>query len=110
MGRSKLTRLTDLVVYYVPEALQQNVGLTRTLSLIIGGCVQTMFVFGSFYPTFFADRVGRRAPMIWGSIGCGVSMMMIAVLLSFQGTSQEHATSSASVAFFFTYMLIFGAR
>jgi len=30
------------VVYYVPTALQNNVGLSANLSLVIGGCVQTM--------------------------------------------------------------------
>lgn len=64
-----------------------------------------MFVLGSLYPTFYADKVGRRKPMLWGSAGLGLSMMMIAILLSFQGTSKEKATSSAAVAFFFTYML-----
>jgi hypothetical protein len=34
--------------------------------------------------------------------------MMISILLSFQGTSVAKPTASASVAFFFTYMLIFG--
>lgn len=92
-------------VYYVPEALEDNVGLTRNLSLIIGGCIQVMFVLGSLYPTFYADKVGRRKPMLWGSLGLGLSMMMIAILLSFQGTSAQKATSSAAVAFFFTYML-----
>lgn len=99
----------NLVVYYVPEALESNVGLTRNLSLIIGGCIQCMFVIGSFYPVFYSDKVGRRKPMIWGSIGLGISMMMIAILLSFNGTSNQKATASAAVAFFFTYMLIFGA-
>lgn len=64
-----------------------------------------MFFFGSLYPTFFADSVGRRKPMLWGSAGLGFSMMMIAILLSFQGTSVQKPTSSAAVAFFFTYML-----
>lgn len=64
-----------------------------------------MFVIGSFYPTFYSDKVGRRKPMIWGSAGLGISMMMIAILLSFNGTSREQATASAAVAFFFTYML-----
>ncbi|KAK6391578.1 hypothetical protein LTR65_004413 [Meristemomyces frigidus] len=103
----------NLVVYFVPTALQDNVGLTRNLSLVIGGCVQTMFFFGSLIPTFFLDRMGRRNPMMWGSAGLSVSMMLIAVLLSFQrpGYSETlaKATSSASVAFFFTYMLFFGA-
>lgn len=99
----------NLVVYYVTTVLQDNVGLSRNLSLILGGCINAMFVVGSIYPTFFADRSGRRAPMIWGSIALGICMMMIAVLLSFKDTSSSHATSSASVAFFFLYMIAFGA-
>ena len=90
--------LTVISVYYVPEALENNVGLTRNLSLIIGGCIQTMFVFGSLYPTFYADKSGRRQPMLWGSLGLGICMMMIAVLLSFQGTSKEKPTASAAVS------------
>ena len=93
-------------VYYVPEALENNVGLSRNLSLILGGCIQIMFVIGSFYPTFYSDKVGRRKPMIWGSAGLGVSMMLIAILLSFENTRIERQTASAAVAFFFTYMLV----
>ncbi|KAB8237297.1 putative MFS sugar transporter [Aspergillus alliaceus] len=99
----------NLIVYFIPTVLKNNVGLSRNLSMIIGGCVQIMFVIGSLFPTFFVDRVGRRTPMIWGSFGLGVCMMMVSILLSFKGKENEHATSSASVAFFFIYMLIFGA-
>jgi hypothetical protein len=47
--------------------------------------------------------------MMWGSLGLAISMMLIAVLLSFtldRGFSAKlnKATSSASVAFFFTYV------
>lgn len=101
------------MVYYVPTALQNNVGMTHNLALVIGGCVQTMFFFGSLIPTFFLDRLGRRRPMMWGSLGLAISMMLIAVLLSFHSGGYSpalaQATSSASVAFFFTYMFIFGA-
>ncbi|KAK0277482.1 hypothetical protein LTR91_006112 [Friedmanniomyces endolithicus] len=104
----------NLVVYYVPTALQNNVGLSANLSLVIGGCVQTMFFFGSLIPTFLLDRMGRRRPMMWGSAGLAISMMLIAVLLSFStargySPTLQKATSSASVTFFFTYMFIFGA-
>jgi hypothetical protein len=71
--------------------------------------------------------------MMWGSFGLSISMMMISILLSFKGmpfihiktegerqaksdcmcffigTSVEKPTASASVAFFFLFMLIFGA-
>lgn len=40
-----------------------------------------------------------------GSIGLGISMMLIAILLSLNGTAHEEQTASAAVAFFFTYML-----
>lgn len=103
----------NLVVYYVPSALQNNVGLTRNLSLLIGGAVQCMFFVGSLVPTFFLDRLGRRRPMMWGSFGLALSMMMIAILLSFHrpqfSPQLSKKTSEASVAFFFTYMLIFGS-
>ncbi|KAK5165291.1 uncharacterized protein LTR77_009389 [Saxophila tyrrhenica] len=105
----------NLVVYYVPTALEENVGLKPNLSLVIGGCVQTMFFFGSLIPTFFLDKMGRRRPMMWGSLGLAISMMLIAVLLSFHAMPDKYskslgtATSSAAVAFFFTYMFIFGA-
>ncbi|KKK13841.1 hypothetical protein ARAM_003560, partial [Aspergillus rambellii] len=99
----------NLIVYFIPTVLKNNVGLSQNLSMIIGGCVQIMFVLGSFFPTFFVDRVGRRAPMIWGSLTLGISMMMVSILLSFKGTANEHQTSSASVAFFFIYMFAFGA-
>ncbi|KAF2713936.1 putative Myo-inositol transporter 1 [Pleomassaria siparia CBS 279.74] len=101
----------NLVVYYITSVLQINVGLTRNLSLLLGGVINMMFFFGSLYPTFCLDKTGRRNPMMWGSFGLGFSMMMISILLSFQsnGGSLAKATSSASVAFFFVYMLVFGA-
>lgn len=51
--------------------------------------------------------------MMIGSFGLGISMMMLSILLSFSrpqySESLQHATSSASVAFLFTYMLFFGS-
>ena len=99
--------------YYVPSALQQTVGLSHNLSLVIGGAVQCMFFVGSLIPTFFLDRLGRRRPMMWGSLGLAISMMMLSILLSFSfmnySQSVAKATASAAITFFFTYMLIFGA-
>jgi hypothetical protein len=66
-----------------------------------------MFMLGSLFPTFYLDRpwMGRRKTMMIGSFGLGVSMMMIAILLSIGSKN----ASSAATAFFFTYNLIFGA-
>ncbi|KAF2996122.1 hypothetical protein E8E14_002596 [Neopestalotiopsis sp. 37M] len=101
----------NLIVYYITSVLQYNVGLDRNLALILAGVINAMFFIGSLFPTFFLDKYGRRKPMMWGSFGLGISMMMVAILLSFQprGGDIAHATASASITFFFTYMLIFGA-
>ncbi|KAL3482334.1 hypothetical protein BJX99DRAFT_242997 [Aspergillus californicus] len=89
--------------------LKVNVGLDPKTSLLLGGVIQVMFVIGSFYPTFYSDRLGRKKPMMWGSFGLFLCMMMISILLSFKGTRQEKTAGGASVAFFFLFMLIFGA-
>jgi len=94
----------NLVVYYITSVLEDNVGLERNLALLMGGVINLMFPIGSLFPTFTLDRNGRRKPMMWGSLGLGLSMMMIAILLSFrsEGGDVSQATASASVAFFFT--------
>ncbi|KAL4921913.1 hypothetical protein BDW62DRAFT_208077 [Aspergillus aurantiobrunneus] len=89
--------------------LEVNVGLDPKTSLLLGGVIQVMCAIGSFYPTFYSDRLGRKKPMMWGSFGLFICMMMISILLSFKGTPQESAAGSASVAFFFLFMLIYGA-
>lgn len=63
-----------------------------------------MFIVGNTAPALALDRMGRRPTMLYGCAGLSVCMMMIAILLSFGQTP----TSSAAVAFFFLFMLIFG--
>ena len=41
----------NLVVYYVTSVLQDNVHLSRNLSLLLGGVIQIMFPIGSVSPT-----------------------------------------------------------
>ncbi|KAA8646389.1 hypothetical protein EYZ11_005230 [Aspergillus tanneri] len=99
----------NMIVSYVTTVFESNVGLSKKMSLLLGGIIQVMFVIGSIYPTRFADQIGRRKPMMWGSLGLFFCMMMISILLSFKGTTYEKQTASASIAFFFLYMLVFGA-
>ncbi|KAL1860575.1 hypothetical protein VTK73DRAFT_7274 [Phialemonium thermophilum] len=100
----------NLVVYYILTVLQSNVGLEHRLAQIIAGCIQLMFPLGSLLPTLALDRMGRRSTMMWGSAGLCVSMLMVSALLSqADGTDRGKSFAAGSVAFFFTYMLIFGA-
>ncbi len=98
----------NLVVYYIPSVLVQNVGLSARTAQILGGCINMMFMFGSLLPSFALDRMGRRKTMLWGCSGLSICMLMVAALLSRVGYDNGHACASAAVAFFFLYMLIFG--
>ncbi|MCJ1297571.1 hypothetical protein MMC08_000358 [Hypocenomyce scalaris] len=95
----------NLVVFYIPSALTINVGMGASQAQIISGCVQIVFMLASLLPSFALDRMGRRKTLLTGLIGIGFSMMMIAILLSFDGNPK---VASASVAFFFLYEFIFG--
>lgn len=88
----------NLVVYFIPSVLVQNVGMTPHMAQIIGGCVQMMFMFGSILPALALDRMGRRKTMMWGSAGLGICMLMISILLSRVGFIGGQACASASVA------------
>ncbi|KAL6407857.1 hexose carrier protein [Ilyonectria robusta] len=99
----------NLVVYYVPSVLVQNVGQTAQMAQILGGCIQIMFMVGAILPALALDRMGRRKTMMWGSLGLGFCMMMVAILLSqANNASNGDKCATAAVAFFFLYQLIFG--
>lgn len=67
-----------------------------------------MFMLGSLLPAFCLDRMGRRRTMMIGSFGLGVCMMMVAALLSQVDKPNGTSYASASVSFFFLFMLIHG--
>ncbi|PQE10857.1 sugar transporter protein [Rutstroemia sp. NJR-2017a BBW] len=95
----------NVIVFYAPTVLETNVGLSKDTSLVVGGCINLAFAIGSIVPSIGLDKMGRRKPMMIGSFGMGLSMMMIAILLSFE----KPGTSKAAIAFFLTFMLCFGA-
>jgi MFS family permease len=82
--------------------LENSVGLGRNTAIIAGGCINLAFAAGSLVPALGSDYFGRRKPMMFGSLGMALSMMCVAILLSFNGTSKERVTANASIAFFVT--------
>ncbi|ONH64959.1 Sugar transporter STL1 [Cyberlindnera fabianii] len=100
----------NLINYYITTVLIQNVGLDRNLAMILGGCCVICFTIGSLVPSFYSDKLGRRLPSAFGHACCGLCMMMVTILLSFQDDpSKSKSTGAASVAFFFLFQLVFGA-
>ena len=91
-----------MIVFYIAPVLEGSVGLGRNTAIVAGGCINLAFAAGSLIPAFGADYLGRKKPMMFGAAGMGLSMMCIAILLSFNGTSKETVTANASIAFFVT--------
>ncbi|KAL4863500.1 hypothetical protein BDV12DRAFT_189639 [Aspergillus spectabilis] len=98
----------NLVVYYAPSVLIQNVGISKQLAQILGGCINMMLMFRSIIPSLALDRMGRRRTMMAGCASISLCMLLMSILLSRSDTEQGHACSSAAVAFFFLYTLLFG--
>ncbi|KAF5611693.1 light induced alcohol dehydrogenase Bli-4 [Fusarium subglutinans] len=110
------TRYRVFLAWYVQfmnqtgAVLTANIELEHRLAQIIAGCIQLMFPIDSLLPTLALDKMGRLSTMIWGSAGLSFSVMMVAALLSqVDDISRGRAFAARSVAFFFTYMLVFGA-
>lgn len=96
----------------MPTVLVDNVGMSHQLSLIIGGCINLMFPFGSLGPSLALDRMGRRKTMMIGCSVLSICMMLVAALLSQADepdTPRGKAFGAAATAFFFVYMFTFGA-
>lgn len=95
----------NLVVYYMPTVLVENVGMSAHRATLIAGFVELMFPIGNTLPALFLDRMGRKPTMMVGSGILSGCMLCISVLLS----QNKPKCSEASIAFFFLYMLVFGA-
>lgn len=113
----------NLVVYYMPTVLVENVGMAPSRAILVAGFVELMFVVGNTLPALALDRMGRKRTMMAGCAALSICMMMITivsivVLWKWYTEADLHpqllsinkeSTSAASIAFFFLYMLIFGA-
>lgn len=90
----------NVVVFYAAVVLESGVGLGHKTALVVGGCLNLAFALGGVVPSLGADKYGRRRLMMFGCTGMSISMLLISVLLSFEGSPRGHSTASASIAFF----------
>lgn len=89
-------------MFYAPTVLEQSVGLSHGTSLVTSGFLNLAFAVGSLVPALKLDTWGRKKPMMFGALGMGISMMLVSILLSMQGTSHQKPAANASVAFLIT--------
>ena len=95
---------SNFLNYYLPVLFTDLIGLSRNLSLILGGAAQCTYLVGSAIPVFLMDRFGRRVLLMVCSAGLCLCFMMVSILLSTGGTGP----AKGAVAFIFIFQLFYG--
>ncbi|KAG8215445.1 MFS-type transporter [Butyriboletus roseoflavus] len=93
----------NMINYLAPVVYQNTMGLSRNLSLILGGCTAVTFMFASFIPLWTIDRYGRRVLLMISSAGLSVCFILTAVLLSTD--SKSAAYGATAMVFLFQIFL-----
>ncbi|KAJ4397457.1 hypothetical protein N0V93_001685 [Gnomoniopsis smithogilvyi] len=88
------------VCYYLAYILQEYLGYSQSMSLILASVAFTQYAVFSWPPYFYIDRIGRRWTTIWSSLGCAICMALIAGCL----LVAKRANAAAAVGFMFLYM------
>lgn len=97
----------NAVIYYFPILFKTSIGTSHNLALLLGGV--NMIVYAIFATTswFIIERAGRRQLFIWGSIGQGLSMVLVfACLIPDHGLGPSAKGAGVGL---FTYIAVFGA-
>ena len=93
-----------MINYYAPVIFQTSMGLSRNLSLILGGATQCTYLVGSAIPVLLMDRYGRRTLLMWCSAGLCLCFVMVAILLSLGSKGAAYGAT----AFIFIFQLFYG--
>ncbi|KAI0821858.1 general substrate transporter [Trametes gibbosa] len=91
--------LTHSLSYLAPVVYQNTMGLSRNLSLILGGFTAVTYMVASFIPLWTVDRYGRRALLMTSATGLSVCFIIASILLSI-GTKGAAYGATAMVFIF----------
>ena len=95
----------NAVIYYFPILFEQSIGQSHNISLLLGGVNMIVYSIFATVSWFIIERVGRRKLFLWGTVGQGLSMVLVFACL-IPGTTS--AAKGAAVGLF-TYIASFGA-
>ncbi|GAA5988946.1 hypothetical protein JCM5350_007491 [Sporobolomyces pararoseus] len=91
----------NAVIYFLPVIFEEYLGLTRTLSLILGGVAVTIYAMSACASYFTIETLGRRKMFLLGSFGQMISMIITFACLV-PGTT-EAAKGAVFGLFFFLF-------
>ncbi|RDW93387.1 sugar porter family MFS transporter [Aspergillus mulundensis] len=81
----------NLITYYIPVVLENQLGMNLQNSRLIAACNGTEYFLASWIAVFTVEKFGRRTLMLFGAAGMSISMAILA------GTASA-GTNSANIA------------
>lgn len=93
------------VIYYFPILFEQSIGQSHNISLLLGGVNMIVYAIFATVSWFIIERAGRRKLFLWGTVGQGLSMVLVFACL-IPGTT---AAAKGAAVGLFTYIASFGA-
>jgi len=93
----------NLITYYIPIILQNQIHLSGLLSRIIAAANGTEYFAASWVAVFTIERFGRRTLMLFGAVGMSISMAVLAIADSFENSQG----GIAAVVFLFVFNTFF---
>ena len=93
----------NLITYYIPNVLQNEVGLSAFNAKLIAACNGTEYFMASWIAVFTIEKVGRRKLMLFGAAGMSFCMIILTI------SDEIHSTSSgiAETVFLFMFNTVF---
>ncbi|KAJ5179526.1 hypothetical protein N7492_002736 [Penicillium capsulatum] len=79
----------NLITYYIPTIIEQQIGMSGTNSRLIAACNGTEYFAASWVAVFTVEKFGRRSLMIFGAIGMSFSMVILAITDSISSTHKK---------------------
>lgn len=95
----------NAVIYYFPILMQSSLKTDHNLAMLLGGVNMVIYSIFATVSWFIIERAGRRKLFLIGSIGQGLSMILIFACLI---PDTKSAANGAAVGLF-TYIAFFGA-
>ncbi|KAJ5984665.1 hypothetical protein N7481_006764 [Penicillium waksmanii] len=86
----------NLITYYIPTIIEEQIGLSGINSRLIAACNGTEYFAASWVAVFTIEKFGRRSLMLFGAVGMSVSMAVLAISDSISSSNKGNSTGVAA--------------
>ncbi|ODH44853.1 hypothetical protein ACO22_00617 [Paracoccidioides brasiliensis] len=96
----------NLITYYAAVIYETSIGLNGFMSRILAACNGTEYFIASWIPVFIVEKVGRRPLMLFGAVGMSLSMVVLAVVTSFERQTKPGIVAAVFLFVFNTFFAV----